>query len=113
VKGTNGAGTSVGDDLTFTTSPGVGVNEKDPLKIDVYPVPNDGHFNISLSSPTEISFKLHIYNNLGVRVYSNLNITVSGNTVMPLELGSVPGGVYTIILSNTAGQFVRKIVVSR
>jgi len=113
VKGTNGAGTSVGDDLIFTTSPGVGVNEKDPLKIDVYPVPNDGHFNISLSSPTEISFKLHIYNNLGVRVYSNLNITVSGNTVMPLELGSVPGGVYTIILSNTAGQFVRKIVVSR
>ena len=113
IKGVNLAGTSAGEDLIFTTLQGVGVNEKEPLKIEVYPVPNDGHFNISVSSSTETSCKLDIYNNLGLKVLGTSTITVNGNTVMPVDLGSLPGGVYTIILGNTSGRFERKIVVDK
>ena len=113
VKGVNAAGTSNGQDLTFTTLQGVGVSEKEPFKIDIYPVPSNGHFSISVSSVTEISFKLEICNNLGVKIYGDHTFTVNGNAVIPVDMGSVPAGLYTIILRTTGNQVVRKIPVNK
>jgi len=97
VSATNAAGTSTGADITFSTG-NVGVSGNDPSKIDIYPVPNDGHFNITLNSENEVSYKLEIYNNLGERIYGDHTIIVKGTTVTSVDLGPVPSGLYTIIL---------------
>jgi len=113
VKASNAAGLTTGTDLTFTTSWGVGIHEKAPLNVEINPNPNDGHFNLSLSSETATSYKLTIYNNLGIRIYSSPVITITGTTVIPADLGSAPSGLYTLILSNNSDQVVRKILVNK
>jgi hypothetical protein len=112
VKATNLAGTSAGEDLTFTTSTGVGINEKDALKIDIYPVPNDGNFSISVSSRTETTFSLEVFNSLGSKIFSNSNIHVNGTIVTGIDLRPVSSGLYTVILRNADSQVVRKIMVN-
>jgi len=112
VRAINAAGLTTGADLTFTTAP-VGIGEKAPLNVDINPVPNDGHFNITINSETETSYKLSIYNNLGIKIYGDLVITVNGTTVTPVDLGSAPGGLYTIILRNDRDQVIRKILVNK
>jgi len=112
VSATNAAGTSTGADITFSTG-NVGVSGNDPSKIDIYPVPNDGHFNITLNSENEVSYKLEIYNNLGERIYGDHTIIVKGTTVTSVDLGPVPSGLYTIILRNSENQAVRKFMVNK
>ncbi|MCX6283219.1 MAG: T9SS type A sorting domain-containing protein [Bacteroidetes bacterium] len=92
---------------------GVGIGEKNSAGINVYPLPNDGHFNISISSQTEVSYTLSIFNNLGVKIYVDKTISVNGTEVTPVDLGPVPDGLYTLILRGTDNQVVRKILVNR
>jgi len=92
---------------------GVGIGEQNRGEISIYPVPNDGRFNISISSEQEISYKLDIYNSLGVKIYGEQSITAKGTQVTPIDLGSVASGLYTIILRNADNQVIRKILVSR
>ena len=112
VKANNAAGLTTGTDLTFTTS-WVGIDEKAHLNVDIKPVPNDGHFTITINSETETSYKLSIYNNLGIKIYGDLVITINGTTVIPVDLGSAPSGLYTIILRNDFDQVIRKMLVNK
>jgi len=92
---------------------GVGVVEHNAAQVNIYPVPNDGHFSISISSEQEISYKLDIYNSLGVKVYGEHTITVNGTLVTPVDLGSVASGLYTVVLRNSDNQVIRKILVNK
>jgi len=92
---------------------GVGIGEQFAGNISIYPVPNNGHFSIAISSEKEISYKLDIYNSLGVNVYGGHTITINGTLVTPVDLGSVASGLYTIILRNTDNQVIRKILVNK
>jgi len=92
---------------------GVGIGEHNTGNISIYPVPNDGHFSISFSTEQETSYKLDIYNSLGVKVYGDRTITVNGTLITPIDLGQVPGGLYTIILRNADKQVIRKILVNK
>jgi hypothetical protein len=112
IRATSAAGTSNGVGLTFLTG-GVGVNDKNPPTFDIYPVPNDGLFNISFSSDPELSCKLEIYNSLGVRVYGAKTITISRNRVEQVDLRALPSGVYTIILRTTDSNVVRNVMINR
>jgi len=91
----------------------VGVTEKDPLKVDIYPVPNDGQFNISIRSGSENTFTLEVYNNLGSKIFSNRNINVQGTRVTAIDLRPIPAGLYTIILRSNGEQVVYKIMVNK
>ena len=113
VMGSNLAGTSTGDDLTFTTSVGVGIDNKEARKMEIYPVPNDGEFNISVSSGTETTFTLEVYDNLGSKIFSNKNIKINGTCVTGIDLRPVSSGLYTVIIRNNANQVVRKILVNK
>ncbi|MCX6283763.1 MAG: right-handed parallel beta-helix repeat-containing protein [Bacteroidetes bacterium] len=92
---------------------GVGIGEHTSGTVNIYPVPNDGHFNIEISSEQETSYKLEIYNNLGVRIYGDHTISVSGNTITQIDLRPVPGGLYTVILRSSGNQVIRKILVNK
>ena len=113
VKGNNAAGQTNGADLTFMTLPGVGIGEKDAARVDIYPVPNNGHFNIEIRSEKETTYSLDIYNDLGLRILSDQTITVNGTRVYTADLGNVPAGLYTVILKNDGSQILRKVTVNR
>jgi hypothetical protein len=112
VRASNAAGMTTGADLTFTTFP-VGIDEKTPLNVDIKPVPNDGHFIITISSETETSYKLSIYNNLGIKIYGDPVININGTTTTPVDLSQAPSGLYTIILRNDNDQVIRKMLVNK
>jgi len=112
VRGLNAAGVSTGADLTFSTG-NVGVSEKDALNVDISPVPNQGQFTITISSGSKLSFTLEIYNNLGVKIYGDKTINTDGISIVPVDLGSVPAGLYTVILRNSESNIIRKVVINR
>ena len=113
VKGSSYAGTRTGEDMTFTTSPGVGVPDKAPLKADIYPVPNDGQFNIFIKSASVKTFSLVVYNNLGSEIFSNSNLNSNGTGAIAVDLRPIPAGIYTIILRSSGEQVVYKMVVNK
>ncbi len=92
---------------------GVGIGEHNPGQITIYPVPNNGHFNISISSDQETTYTIQVFNSLGVMVYGDHSITVSGTTVIPVYLGTIASGLYTIVLRNDGNHAIRKILVNR
>ena len=112
-KGSSAAGPATGADLTFTTSTGVGVDNKESLKADIYPVPNNGLFNISISSGSKNGWTLDVYNALGSNILSNGKINLEGNGITAVDLRTAPAGVYTLILRSGAKQLVRKMVINR
>ncbi|MCX6276665.1 MAG: Ig-like domain-containing protein [Bacteroidetes bacterium] len=111
VKGTNAAGPATGADFTFKTDAGVGVSENDPLKMDIYPVPNNGCFNISIVSGSEKTFSLDVFNSLGTKIYTKSNITVQGNSITAIDIRPVPAGFYTLILRSAGEQKVFKFMI--
>ena len=81
-------------------------------QVNIYPVPNNGQFSIAITSSTEMTYQLEIYNTIGSRIYYN-ETRVAGTTVNPIQLGHVAGGVYTVVLRNTSSQVVRRIIINR
>jgi hypothetical protein len=90
-----------------------GVNSHSSAAINVYPVPNDGQFNVSITTASHESFTINVYNNLGVKVYEELTVEINGSLQKVIDLRPVPDGVYTIIFENSQNQIVKKIVVSK
>ena len=111
--GTNLAGQAFGDDLTFLTSGGVGIGDLDPGSMNIFPIPNNGHFNIEFFSQKESSFSLNIYNSLGVCIYEKQNISADGKKIITVDLGSVAGGLYTVVLNGDGTRIERKISVNK
>ena len=113
VKGTNAAGTATGVDLTFKTPAGVGVSDQDPLKVEIYPVPNEGLFNISISNGSEKAFSLDVYNNLGSNIFTKSNITLQGTGITVIDLRPVPAGLYTLLLRSAGEKRTFKFLVNK
>jgi hypothetical protein len=91
----------------------VGMDEKTAARVNIYPVPNDGRFSLTITSASEITYKLEIFNSLGVKLSGDQYITVSGTRVIPVDLRPVPGGLYTLILRNAENLVERKFLVTK
>ncbi|MCX6283217.1 MAG: Ig-like domain-containing protein, partial [Bacteroidetes bacterium] len=91
----------------------VGTTEYEAGNIDISPVPNDGHFSISITSPSEISYTLDIYNNLGLLIFGSKTIRVNRTAVIPVDLSNMPGGLYTVVLKNNATRLMRKLLIDK
>jgi len=112
VRGSSAAGPSTGSDLTFTTSFGVGLSEKNSLKVDIYPIPNNGQFTVSVSNGYSGLLTLDAYDNLGSRVQTNRNISIKSGTAV-VDFRSVPAGFYTIVLTGDGIKFTRKMLIKK
>jgi hypothetical protein len=88
----------------------------DPLQsgnCSVYPVPNDGRFNISITSPTVENFTIKVYNNLGVMIYEIMNVEVNGTALRTVDLRPTPAGIYSVVIENGSKHLIRKILINR
>jgi hypothetical protein len=77
----------------------------------VYPVPNDGQFNVKITSESRETFSFSIYSELGVKLYEETGIEVSGTFSKQVDLRPIPAGIYTIVFKNETGQLVKKILI--
>ncbi len=89
-----------------------GINKNSSAMINLYPVPNEGLFNVSITTATEESFSISVYNSLGVKIYEETKVEVNGSLNKVIDLRPVPNGIYTVIFENSQNQVVKKIVVS-
>lgn len=90
-----------------------GINELEATNWKIFPVPNDGHFSITVEHAGQSKFTIEAYNNLGARIYQQREITISGTTLLNIDLRPIPNGVYTIVLRNDKGQLIRSILVNK
>jgi hypothetical protein len=91
----------------------IGINTLQGTGISVYPVPNDGKFTLSITSASKESLTLSVLNNLGVEIYLQKDVTVTGTVEKVIDLRPVPPGIYSVIIRNSENQVIRKIVVNR
>jgi hypothetical protein len=91
----------------------LGINPHSSPVINIYPVPNDGQFTINITTSSEETFTITIYNTLGVIIYQEINIKVPGTLQKLIDLKPVPAGIYTIIFKTCQTQSARKIVVNK
>jgi hypothetical protein len=90
-----------------------GIDQHSSAAINIYPVPNDGQFNVSITTDSEESFSIKVYNTLGVKIYEETKVDVNGTLQKVIDLRPVPDGVYTVIFENSQNQVVKKIVVNK
>jgi hypothetical protein len=90
-----------------------GIDQHSSAAINIYPVPNDGQFNVSITTASEESFSIKVYNTLGVKIYEETKVEVNGTLQKVIDLRPVPDGVYTVIFANSQNQVVKKIVVNK
>lgn len=87
-------------------------NHSSPVII-VFPVPNDGRFNVSITTASEESFSIRVFDYLGVNIYEEANVKVTGSIQKVIDLRPVPSGVYTLIFKNSYNAVVKKIIVNK
>ena len=92
---------------------GVGIGETTISKYEIYPVPNDGRFTVSLTYPQATSFNINIYNQLGVMIYNKKDILVNGTTEQQIDIRSAASGIYTVVFTNNESKVIRKILVNK
>jgi hypothetical protein len=91
----------------------VGQQELQSNNINIYPVPNDGTFTLSISSAVVKKFNVAIYNQTGQMIKEVSDLTVMGTLEKQFDLRPVPTGIYTVVVRNDEGLIVRKILITR
>ena len=78
----------------------------------VYPVPNDGHFTISIIVLSPETFDIFIYNQLGQNVYEIRDLLVSNKFKKVVDLRPKAKGVYSVVFKGFDYQVVKKILIN-
>ena len=91
----------------------VGEQELQTGSFNIFPVPNDGKFTISMVSPTEESFTITVYNNLGAKIHEVKDVHVNGRFDQVIDLRPVGNGFYTVVISNGSNRVIKKMIINR
>ena len=88
-----------------------GIDSYSSGAINIYPVPNNGRFNVSITTASEKSFSINACNNLGVKIYGDLQVKVNGSLIRVIDIQPVQNGLYTVIITGDQENIIRKIVI--
>jgi hypothetical protein len=108
---TTGSCSSASSAVTSITNVGIGEAANDPYGLSVYPNPNDGHFTVSFTSGDRDTYRVEIVNALGQLVYRDDVKEFTGTYKKEMSVVEYGQGVYTISLTNSKNETVKKIIV--
>jgi hypothetical protein len=106
----NGCMSDTSNHLYWTS---VGLNEITTSQIEIYPVPNDGHFTVSISSPKPENFTIIIYSNIGIKIYEAKDILVNGMLKKFFDLRPAPNGFYYVELKTNNKVMISKMIINK
>jgi hypothetical protein len=90
-----------------------GQQELEGANFSIYPIPNNGKFNINISGASGEAVSIKVYNPLGAVVHTLEGKINNGSFEKQLDLRPVPEGIYSVVFDSEAGKIVRKIVITR
>jgi hypothetical protein len=90
-----------------------GIDSHSSSAINVYPVPNDGRFTVSIISSSQEPFTITVFSNLGVKIYEVKDIHVNGQFDQVIDLRTTFNGIYTVVIRNSISHVVKKVVITR
>ncbi|MFZ4521501.1 MAG: LamG-like jellyroll fold domain-containing protein [Bacteroidales bacterium] len=90
-----------------------GANSPEPITVKVYPVPNDGFFQVYMNNLVTETVTLSVLNGLGQKIFELGGVELSGENRQTIDLRPVPAGVYTLVIESELQRIVRKVVVQR
>ena len=105
----NGCSSDTSNNIYYT----VGINALQSSRFQLFPIPNDGKFTITITSPSIQTFSVSVFNTIGVKIYELKDLVINGTFQKVIDLRPVPDGVYTIVFQNNLNQVVRKIIVNK
>ena len=88
-----------------------GIEDHADTKISLFPNPNDGTFTLRFNQSADESYIVKVVNQLGVNVTEKRVDAKRGTFEYRIDLRPLPMGLYTILLTNSRGQVVRKMIV--
>ncbi|MEI6682637.1 MAG: T9SS type A sorting domain-containing protein [Bacteroidota bacterium] len=107
---TNGCSSPVSNKVWVVVT---GVQELQNSNFSVYPVPNDGRFTVSITSPVQENYSIEVYNQLGAKIYELGDVTVNGTFEKQLDLRPVSNGIYSVVFLNSEHKVVKKVLVNK
>ena len=90
-----------------------GQQELQNSTFNIYPVPNDGNFTVSITSAAQETFTIQVFNQLGAKIYELGDVQVNGNVEKQIDLRPVPNGVYSVVFINSEHKVVKKVLVHK
>lgn len=108
---TSGGCSSASSAVTSITNVGISEAGNDPYGLLVYPNPNDGHFTVSFTSSDRDAYTVEIVNALGQLIFRDNVKDFSGTYKKEMSVVEYGQGIYTISLTNSKNETVKKIIV--
>ena len=94
------------DEETILVDPCTGIDEIELGKISLYPNPSKGEFELKLNHNGSVV--IQVVNIVGVIIYSEQS-TISGKTIMPIDLKGFEDGIYFVTIKTDENTYVKKL----
>ncbi len=107
---TNGCSSPVSNKVWVVMT---GQQELQNSNFNVYPVPNDGRFTVSIASPVQETYSIQVFNQLGAKIYELNDIQVNGTFEKQVDLRPVATGIYSVVFLNSEHKVVKKVLVNK
>jgi hypothetical protein len=88
-----------------------GQDEMKSQNILLYPVPGDGLFTVSITSPEPEKFTILVYNQLGIKIFERNDLLVTGTIEQTIDIRPVTAGIYSVVFMCSDGTVVKKVLV--
>jgi hypothetical protein len=99
------------DEIVVTLDPCTAIDEiADKVRLNIFPNPSAGIFNIDISGLQEPGFKMKVMNSQGQLVFSGDFNSDDKSYVNSINLTYKPTGVYYVVLESETEQIIKKIV---
>jgi PKD repeat protein len=79
--------------------------------VKIYPTPNQGRFTIEINTAAPDVLNMKVYDATNAIVYQEDKIQVNGPFKNQIDLGSLPSGIYFMILEGQTEQYMQKVVI--
>ena len=83
----------------------------DESMINIYPVPNKGHFTVAITSEVEKNIDIMVFSVHGTKVFEKNNVIVKDRTEITFDLVFLPAGIYYLKFMDGKIQVIKKIVI--
>jgi len=83
------------------------------VSFNLYPNPNNGIFNVEISSLSSISGDLSLVNTLGQQVWNKKSDLIAGKNSIVINAANLSGGIYTLQLISNNSRLVEKLTITR